>query len=212
VESLAEAHDGFAQLFDVAALLADSERLYGHMAASPGMTTYVFDRRATVVMMRHLRHLMGNWSCKRCSSTFFASSDWQHIWRGMLAGTSLDMRATLWMHRGYMQSLLVISPFSDFASHRRLAALVQASERGQPRSPAGPARRLQRRTAQVSELHLQTDTRHTEPNYWPAPGLPYSKCRCCQPTFNDPYTQCLCVRSYSGGCRGRMWMPGRHRS
>ena len=45
VESLAEAHDGFAQLFDVAALLADSERLYGHMAASPGMTIYVFDRR-----------------------------------------------------------------------------------------------------------------------------------------------------------------------
>ena len=44
VESLAEAHAGHRQLFDVAALLTDSERLYSHMAASPGMTTYVFDR------------------------------------------------------------------------------------------------------------------------------------------------------------------------
>ena len=71
VESLAEAHDGFAQLFDIAALLADSERLYGHMVASPGMTTYVFDRRAAtrgdaqaVVMREGMGHI-------RLMSSFF---------------------------------------------------------------------------------------------------------------------------------------------
>ena len=53
MESLAEAHAGFPQLFDVAQLLGDPERLYQHMAASPAppgataeqsMTVYVFER------------------------------------------------------------------------------------------------------------------------------------------------------------------------
>ena len=53
VESLAEAHAGFPQLFDISQVLGDPERMYGHMAASMGppagtsrhsMTVYVFER------------------------------------------------------------------------------------------------------------------------------------------------------------------------
>ncbi|KAK9808624.1 hypothetical protein WJX72_000762 [[Myrmecia] bisecta] len=54
VESLAEAHRGYSQLFDVCAYLEDAERLYGHMAALTGATAgtgfhqsaadYVFER------------------------------------------------------------------------------------------------------------------------------------------------------------------------
>lgn len=53
VESAAEAHAAFAQLFDIAELLGDPQRLWGHMEGFPGMpepgwgqsaAAYVFDR------------------------------------------------------------------------------------------------------------------------------------------------------------------------
>ncbi len=75
VESAAEAHAAFAQLFDIAELLGDPQRLWGHMEGFPGMpelgwgqsaAAYVFDR------WMHIRD-QGCWTCQDWCNMFLPS-------------------------------------------------------------------------------------------------------------------------------------------